>query len=216
MTARAFDPTDWVRRDLNQLEQSITWSVDISSFPNVTSVDVNYGDTDRSNVTSLSVHFDRLVSAAASAFVLTNRGTADVVAVQANPRTVGNLTVVDLSFQPGPSVLDRDGTSPDSLVDGNYELLVVADQISAIVGGGRMSLDYRFGDDADDGLFRFFGDKDGDRDVDTTDLVDFGMTFRKNQGEPGFDAVFDAMGDGDVDVADLIGFGQRFRGSLPF
>ncbi len=216
ITARAFDPTDWVRRDLNELEQSVSWSVDILPIPDVTLVNVNNGSADRSNVTSLSVYFNTQVTAPESAFVLTNRGSGDLVGVQVNTSMVGDETVADLTFQPGPAVMDRVGASPNSLIDGNYELRVIAAQVAAVVGGSPMPLDYRFGDTADDGLFRFFGDSNGDRDVDTSDLTGFGATFRKNEGQLGFDAVFDELGDGDVDVADLIEFGERFRGSLPF
>jgi hypothetical protein len=33
VTARAFDPTDWVRINLNELEESIKWDVELSEVP---------------------------------------------------------------------------------------------------------------------------------------------------------------------------------------
>ncbi len=76
--------------------------------------------------------------------------------------------------------------------------------------------DFTFGDEAVDDFFRFYSDQDGDRDVDTSDLVPFGETFRLNNGDARFNTLFDHDGDNDVDTQDLVQFGQRFRESLPF
>ena len=61
-------------------------------------------------------------------------------------------------------------------------------------------------------FFRYFGDTDGDRDVDFLDLINFGVTFQKTLADDPdeYDFRFDADMDGDVDFLDLIKFGFNF------
>ena len=65
-----------------------------------------------------------------------------------------------------------------------------------------------------DEFFRFFGDSDGDRDVDGQDYGRFGLSFLKSDGTPGFNPAFDFDGDGDVDGQDYGNFGLRFLKTL--
>ena len=74
-------------------------------------------------------------------------------------------------------------------------------------------------DETDDEVgrfFRFFGDHDGDRDVDASNLSAFGLSFREPAVNPWFDPRCDANGESRVDVGDLIQFGHRLRQSMPF
>ena len=61
---------------------------------------------------------------------------------------------------------------------------------------------------------RYFGDLDGDRDVDGVDFLAFRNTSGLSVGDVGFNPVFDSDGDGDVDAVDFIQFRQRFGTSL--
>ena len=79
-----------------------------------------------------------------------------------------------------------------------------------------MAADHIFGDSEDESLYRFFGDDDGDRDVDGDDLTAFAVTFRFDTSSPAYNSAYDLDGDGDVDADDLTGFAQRFRSALPF
>ena len=136
--------------------------------------------------------------------------------LQVNSVTANGKTTTTITFGADPLVIQRFGGSENSLVDGNYEVSIDAAQITTVASGLPMAADFRFGTAEADRLFRFFGDQDGDRDVDTTDLPAFGQAFRQNLGDPGYNRLFDYLGDNDVDTGDLVAFGSRFRENLPF
>ncbi len=52
---------------------------------------------------------------------------------------------------------------------------------------------------------------DGDRDVDALDARGLRTTYRKIEGQSGFDNLFDFDGDGDVDAIDQRNFTLRYR-----
>jgi len=66
-----------------------------------------------------------------------------------------------------------------------------------------------------DGLFRFFGDINGDRAVDIADFGQFTGTFNLHTGDPGFIAAFDSNNDGAIDIADFGAFSTRLFSPLP-
>ena len=73
--------------------------------------------------------------------------------------------------------------------------------------------DWVHGENAADHFFRFYGDSDGDRDVDGQDYGRFGLAFL--QSAPGaYNPDFDFDGDGDVDGQDYGRFGLRFSRRL--
>ena len=195
--------------------------VTIVGRPTVESVEINGDHTaaQRSNVTSVVVTFNTEVTAPDSAFSIRNKDTDVVVdALVVNSSVVGGKTVSVLTFDyvdPNGLVLKR-ANGEHSLHDGNYQLDIDGSQIAVVGGGPTMLGSYAFGDQEVDAFFRLFADQDGDRDVDTSDLVEFGQAFRSVEGDPNFDSTFNYDGDQDVDTLDLIQFGQRFRGSMPF
>ncbi len=178
-------------------------------------------EAQRSTLDSVSLVFDEEVVVPASSIQLLNRDTATAVtSVIVNSTVHDGQTIVELTFGPGPSVVTRDplGTTGllNSLADGNYQLTVVAAQVESVQTGLNMQSDLVHGAQAADLFFRYFGDTDGDRDNDTSDLPRFGLAFRTNSGDPTYNEDLDYVGDGDIDVADLIDFGSRFRDSLDF
>ena len=65
---------------------------------------------------------------------------------------------------------------------------------------------------------RLFGDVDGDKDVDLSDLFPaMNDTLFSVQGQPGpvYNPALDFEGDGDVDLDDLFFFGNRLFVVLP-
>src|SRR5262245_10665258 len=60
------------------------------------------------------------------------------------------------------------------------------------------------------GLFRFFGDSDGDADNDGVDFLAFRNTSGLSNGEPGFIPNFDFDSDSDVDALDFLQYRTRF------
>ena len=77
----------------------------------------------------------------------------------------------------------------------------------------RLFSDYHFGDAQ--GLFRFYGDANGDRHVDIADFALFSGTFNLSTGQTGFLDYFDFNGDGHIDIADFGQFSIRFFTPLP-
>jgi hypothetical protein len=172
----------------------------------VQSVVVNDGSAQRSLVTSLTVTFNTQVTfagAVAGAFTLTRTsdgaGVSVAVTATATASVVGGRTVVTLSNFTGSA------TEFGSLADGRYTLTVLSAQVQGGLQGG----------DSTTGLFRLFGDGDGDGAVDALDLLRLRTTFGKTAADPGFLAYFDFDGSGTVDALDLLRFRQRFGTVLP-
>jgi Dockerin type I domain len=93
----------------------------------------------------------------------------------------------------------------NSLIDGDYTLTV----FSAQVQGGLQS------GDSVTGLFRLFGDVNGDKAVDGFDLTAFRNAFGSVQGNASYVPFLDFNGDGAIDGADLTQFRNRFGVILP-
>jgi hypothetical protein len=60
-------------------------------------------------------------------------------------------------------------------------------------------------------LFRLFGDRDGDRDVDWLDRYFFRSAFQQDNGEASYLWYFDFDDDGDVGGRDKRQFKRRFH-----
>ena len=106
-----------------------------------------------------------------------------------------------------------------SLKDGRYTLTVLASQINQSGfaldgnGDGTPGDNFTFGDAQ--GLYRFYGDINGDRHVDIADFAFFSGTFNLSSGQTGFIAAFDFNNDGHIDIADFGQFSIRFFTMLP-
>ena len=196
----------------------VTLHADAAPMVQEQDLTINVGERQRSNLTNVTITFDSEVVAPSSAFQIRHRGTGQILDTLNVNSTVNaqGKTVSVLSFGAGGNLVVDRGNGGNSLIDGNYELTIDALQIRKVGGGPNMASNFVLGDEAADGFFRMYGDQDGDRDVDTEDLVPFGQTFRKNIADSGFNPVFDADGDNDIDAYDLIEFGKRFRRTLPF
>jgi probable HAF family extracellular repeat protein len=187
--------------------QSEAWIARLDAPPHVAATQVNDGSVQRSRVTSLQMTFDTQVSfsgAVASAFTLTRTGGGSVN-FQASASVINGVTVVTLNAFSGNE------TQFGSLKDGRYTLTALASQISA--GGQHMTSNYTFGDAQ--GLFRFFGDINGDRHVDIADFGLFSSTFNLSTGQTGFISAFDSNNDGHIDIADFGQFSLRLFTVLP-
>ncbi|WP_182868153.1 PKD domain-containing protein [Rhodopirellula sp. JC639] len=194
--------------------EQATFDVTYRSEIDVQRVVINDGTASRSAVTSLEVTFNQIVEVPREALALRNRetgGEVETFAYQID--NSAGVTALELTFLPGPSVIQRD--SGNSLADGNYELILRSTGVTSTNDSVRaMPRDHVFGRDATDEFFRFYGDRDGDRDVDGRDYGRFGTTFLKSAGQAGYDAAFDFDGDGDVDGQDYGRFGRNFLRAL--
>ena len=197
-----------------------TANVSVNVIENVPTVNVaiNAGETTRSNINELVVSFDEIVTLGSGAFELVQRGAnGGSVDVTASIDNSSGQSVVTLEFS--GSFVEASG----SLTDGNYELTVVGDQITTSSGSvydadddGVAGGSFVYGDTAADNFFRFFGDGNGDRNVNVFDLLSFRQTFGLSEGDSDFDTQFDANADGIVNVFDLLPFRGNFGEQLDF
>jgi uncharacterized delta-60 repeat protein len=176
---------------------------------------VNDGSVERSQVASLTVRFSSQVTfrgSPAKAFTLVRTGGGAVTFTAIVSVEYGGTVVVLTNFI-GPE------TEFGSLRDGRYTLTALASQISAegqALDGdanGTPGGDFLFGDQQ--GLFRFFGDINGDRHVDVADFGLFSSSFNSSTGQTGYLAAFDFNGDGHIDILDFGQFSLRFFTLLP-
>ena len=179
--------------------------------PHVASTVVNAGTgntTQRATVTTITVSFDTVVTFAGpvtSAFTLTRTGGGSV-GFMAHVDNSSGVTVVTIDTFTGAD------TQFGSLADGRYTLTALASQISANgqqLGGG----DYTFTDAQ--GLFRYYGDVNGDQTVNGFDLGFFRSAFGTSTGDPSFLSYLDINGDGTINGFDLGQFRTRFGTTLP-
>ncbi|MEO1524153.1 MAG: YHYH protein [Planctomycetota bacterium] len=182
----------------------------------VEGIQINDGDSDRSSLTSITVRFDREVSLADGAFAVANRDTgATLTNLSVSNVLVDGKTSSEISFGLDPSTVAF-GNGDFSLIDGNYQVVVSGDMVTDASTGQTMSTDFVFGDEATDDFFRFYGDTDGDRDIDGQDFGRFALTFLKTLGDPLYRASLDSDGDGDVDGQDYGRFSSKFLQTLDF
>jgi K319L-like, PKD domain/Bacterial Ig-like domain/Dockerin type I domain len=201
--------SDGALSNLSTIDVSVT-----AVPPTVQSVQVDDGSAQRSRVTELTVTFSTQVSfagGAEQAFTLVRVSDGAVVTFTANISTNGSgQTVVRLTNFGGAA------TQFGSLADGRYTLTALGDQISAGGslldgdGNGSPGGDFTFGDTQ--GLFRFFGDINGDRHVD---IADFGQLSISIFNPANYNAAFDFNGDGHIDIADFGQFSIRIFTVLP-
>jgi hypothetical protein len=187
----------------------------VAPGPTVLSTQVNDGSAQRSRVTSLSVTFSAQVTFAgtvASAFTLTRTG-GGAVSFQASASVVNGVTVVTLNNFTGSE------TEFGSLRDGRDTLMAIANQIT--LGGqqldgngdGTPGDNYTFGDSQ--GLFRFYGDVNGDQIVNGLDFGSFKNAFGTQTGDPNYLSFLDFNGDGVINGFDFGQFKLRFGTMLP-
>jgi len=176
-----------------------------SDPPTISSATINSGAFQRSRVTSAKISFDQPVSLPpnpAAAFELRRQSDNAAVALTATP--LGNS--VTLTFTGGPV----DGAS---LADGRYTLKILASQVNNGNfdgnGDGTPGDDFVLVGTPANGLFRLFGDFDGDGDVDAQDFGAFRSAFGGTTN-----LAFDFDGDGDVDASDFGQFRTRFGNSI--
>ncbi|QEG01889.1 Bifunctional hemolysin/adenylate cyclase precursor [Stieleria maiorica] len=185
--------------DGHGLKDQATITINLANVPEVESIQIGDGTRQRSVIRRITVRFDTLVTFDPGAFEIQKIGGGSIQPDVAT-EVVNGKTVATLTFQ-GQSTIGG------SLADGNYRLRIVHDRV--VAGELKMRTD------AVDDFFRFFGDTDGDRDVDGQDYGRLGLTFLKSSPNPAFNPALDFDGDGDVDGQDYANFGVRFLRRLP-
>ena len=173
--------------------------------PDPIEMSISQGEAQRSMLREIEVTLPGDVQIDANAFSIVNRDDNSISPTVAfMTELVDGSTVATLTFS------GDDINNSGSLPDGNYELTIDGDLITNAQGnafdadedgtpGGQLVL----GDEADDDLYRFYGDVDGDRDVDVSDVGQFVATLFSTADSPNYNDTLDFDGDGDVDVSDV-------------
>jgi hypothetical protein len=192
--------------------------LDVNNLVELSKSDITIGQSDsRSRITTASIVFDGPVTIEPDAFLVSKRGPdGGSVDVTFTCRAGSNDTIIDLVF-------DGEFVGHGSLVDGYYDLVIVAGKVLSdtgngldINGDGDDTDSLSFGDTADDQFFRFYGDHNGDATVDVFDLLPFRTTYRLQAGSAGYIADFDVNNDDQINIFDLLSFRQNYRQSLTF
>jgi len=187
----------------------VTLTIGISeAAPTAEQPVINGGADQRSMVREISVQFDQNVSGSLEAgdLMLENLTTGEVME-----------TGVALAFDPETltATWTFSGLTGGSLPDGNYRATLFGAGISNATGtlldgdgdgnpGGDLHVDFH----------RYFGDSDGDRDVDFADTYAYQRTHFKIATDPDYDDTFDWDHDGDIDALDLFQFRKRYLTKL--
>ncbi len=190
---------------------------DLVEVATIGGVVINQGDEQRSTVRTVAVKFDGTVSVASDAFTIRNRATGATVAYTfPTPITNGATTVVNLSFSGNQTV-------SGSLNDGNYELIIHPTRVTSVTvhgldanRNGVAGNEFKFGNEASQKFFRFYGDVNGDRTLNFTDFLAFRGTYGKAVGTQGYVGAFDYNGDGKISGAEFLQFRFRYGRSMPF
>lgn len=187
--------------------------VQIADPPVVESVVVNGGDPGRSTVRQVQITFDRIVDLDfenGDVFEFINQTTGQTVLDLPIVDNSTGKTIVDVTFQPGPSVNPGGG-----LLDGDYRLNINSGLVSWISlnldgsGDGQAGGNYVFGTGAADAFYRNYGDFDNNGSITLSDFAMFRSAFG-GSGDPITLDPFDADSDGMVGLADFAQFRQNF------
>ncbi|KAA1259861.1 hypothetical protein LF1_23980 [Rubripirellula obstinata] len=189
------------------------YRVSIVDPPQVESIVVNEGSSQRSSLDSIRVTFDGSVvinQTDGDPFQITQAGSTGSLTPLAFIRQVNDKTVVDLTFAAGDSYVNNFG----SLLDGDYQLKIDASLVTyqgVELDGNR---DGSAGDDyemsATDGLFRKYGDADGDDSVGLSDFATFRSVFGTSSNNAADLSGLDSDGDGDIGLTDFAAFRANF------
>ncbi|MFL5331247.1 MAG: choice-of-anchor Q domain-containing protein [Gemmataceae bacterium] len=178
----------------------------------VTSVIFGDGTNQRSLVKQIVVNFSEAVNFmgdVTAAFTVHRTGTAGTVgdvSLTAIPAT-GPASSVTITFSGSL-------TEYGSLVDGLYNLIIGAAQVSGSTGAldgnndGIPGGDYLITGTTANKYFRYFGDQNGDATVNQVDYLEFRNAIA---GGPG--SIFDFDSSGNVDQVDYLEFRNRIAGA---
>lgn len=162
---------------------------------------VDAGQAQRSMVRSLTLRFSQPDLNLSDALRLT-RNNLPITAsfIVTNPSGDGRELVITFA---GDEVIGG------SLSDGRYSLFIDAGKVTDRFGQTLVGGDQRFR------FHRLFGDSDGDRDMDTTDLGRVRQSLGGRIGDAKYRPEFDFDADGDIDAGDFAQARARLGTSLP-
>ena len=195
---------------------NFNWFSVESGAPSVASIEMNLDEIQRSAVGIVDVVFDGDVDVANNAVSVTQRSNSTGATNQAVSASV--FTVYDATDNQTVATIQFDShvrNGDNMLDDGNYQLTLSASGVTQ--NGVPMSENYVYGNVESDNFYSFYGDADGDRDVDNVDFSVFVQTYFKRENiDSGYNAIMDYDADGDVDNVDFSFFLGRYFKTMPF
>lgn len=187
--------------------------VHIIEPPSVESVEINGGEAQRSSLDSVRVTLDRVVdidTLGDGPFQLTHVDSGDAITTIAAIDHSSGKTVIDLTFDSAGDHV----TGTGSLENGEYRLTLDSSRMThlgmALDGNGDGLSGGAFELDALDGLYRKFGDSDGNGSVALNDFGVFRGAFGRTDGEAGYYPWLDSDGNGIIGLADFGAFRATF------
>jgi hypothetical protein len=188
----------------SRVQARSTSPVQAASLAGVT---VDNGSAQRSRVRSLTVDFNgEIATAPSGAFRLVRAGDGLVVPVTASAIApiAGGRSRVTLGLG-GPNL------AFGSLPDGNYTLEILGNQVFDSLGAQVDAANNGVaGSTGSYAFHRFFGDGNGDGQVDAADFLVFRAAYLGGTAT-GANSAFDADGDGVFTLADHVAFMNNFR-----
>jgi hypothetical protein len=174
--------------------------------PSIDGVVVNDNRNSRSELTSIDVQFDTIVTGVEDRLQVRNLDTEEVVdGVFISSSVVNDRTLATLTFTEGNSVIASQSSSvASSLADGRYELGFAVDSTTI---------------QQIDSFYRQFGDSDQNGSVNLADFAAFRSAFGQILDVDGdssdSDSSFDADRDGIIGLADFAEFRSAFGTETP-
>ncbi len=177
--------------------------------PTIVGTVINGGDVQRSMVNSVTITFSEDVSASLKADHLVIQNLTSGIDVLAEEMVLSYDKSANRATWTFPAL--RGG----SLGDGNYRATLRTDEITDAASNFMKVVpnDPQQGSIVD--FFRYYGDLDGDRDVDALDLFSYSRAYGKRNGEAGFLESLDIDGDGEVGSTELINYRTHYLTRLP-
>lgn len=215
---------------LDYSSTAVTLTIVPITPPTVTSAEINGSAAarQRSVVQSFRLAFSSVVNIAEGAIeIRAVEGVSILGAAAPSLNTIVPLRPLETSVVNGQTVVivrfaDTSGNQLSSLNDGKYRLKINGSLVTSSLNGQSLDGDadgiaggnytYRELDNTSqlvDTFFRLYGDQDGDRDVDSTDLLAFVRSNNKIEGQQGYLWFLDYNGDRIVNSSDLAEFNLR-------
>ena len=160
---------------------------------------VDDGSGQRSSIRYLTLTFNTLVNIATGGVTLTGPSGNVALAFDYSASTA-TQTVARMTFSGA-------GVTPIGLVNGHYTLTLISTSITNLNG-----VNYDGNGDGTPGpngtmaFHRWFGDVDGDGDVDALDFIVLRLQIGSDSSQAGFKYWFDADGDGSISTYDMLVF----------
>lgn len=185
--------------------------------PQIASVRIEDDANTRSMLRSVTVDFNERVTLESGAIAVSkvdSTQSSQSVVTQVRLEEIDGNTRATLSF----SGVNVDASS-GSLVDGFYALQIDASKVRSAETGVALDGDndnipggdFQFGSQATDAFFRFFGDLDGNRQVDRDDLSVFRLSYGLPQSDDGYRSDLDYDANGLINAIDLSAFRARLQ-----